>query len=81
MAIEILLLAGGLVALWVIIKVFSLPARLLCNGIIGALTLWLLNFVGAGFGLTLPINVVSALIAGVFGLPGIVFLLLYKYFF
>ena len=45
---------------------FALPFKLVWNGIIGAVALWLVNLVGALFGFGLKITVVKALIAGFF---------------
>ena len=67
--------------LFIVIRFFSLSVRLLYNGLVGMVLLWLFNIVGSGFGLELEINVVTALIAGFFGVPGVVFLLLYVHFF
>ena len=71
----------ALAVLFVLIRWFSLPLRLLYNGLVGALLLLLLNLVGESFGVAVEINIFSALVAGVFGLPGIVFLLLLGYVF
>ncbi|MFD1019339.1 pro-sigmaK processing inhibitor BofA family protein [Thalassobacillus hwangdonensis] len=39
--------------------------------LIGVLLLFFANVFGAGFGLHIPINMVTAVIAGVLGLPGV----------
>lgn len=65
----------ALVVLFLIIKFFSLSMTLLWNGIIGAIALWALNLLGLGIAITF----FNALIAGIFGIPGIVVLFLLKY--
>lgn len=45
--------------------------KLLVNSLSGFACLWLLNLASGFTGLLFPINAVTALIAGVFGLPGI----------
>ena len=44
--------------------------RLLYNGIIGGLLLWLVNLVGSFFGVMIPINPITALAAGFWAFPG-----------
>lgn len=66
----------GLVVLFVILKVLSLPFRIIwklfTNSIVGAVMLWIVNLFGAG----IEITFFKALIAGVFGIPGVVVILL-----
>lgn len=66
----------GLVVLFVILKVLSLPFKLawklISNSIIGAIMLWIVNLFGVG----LEITFFKALIAGIFGIPGVVVILL-----
>lgn len=51
--------------------------RLIYNGLMGGVALWLINLIGAFFGLYLPITVWTALLVGFLGVPGVVVLLLY----
>ncbi len=63
--------AVGLIVLCIIGKVVSLPVRLfwklIYNGIIGAILLCIVNF----FGLGIEITFLKALVAGFFGIPGV----------
>lgn len=54
--------------------------RLVYNGLIGGVALWLINLIGAGFGFVLPITVWTALLVGFLGLPGVAILALYFMF-
>ncbi len=54
--------------------------RLVYNGLIGGIVLWLVNLVGVSFGFVLPITVWTALLVGFFGLPGVAVLLFYFVF-
>ena len=54
--------------------------RLVYNGLIGGIVLWLVNLIGAPLGFVLPITVWTALLVGFLGLPGVVVLLLYFMF-
>lgn len=54
--------------------------RLVYNGLIGGIVLWLINLIGAQWGVVLPITVWTALLVGFLGLPGVAVLLLYYMF-
>ena len=71
---------AGVLILLVVVKLLSLPFKLVWNGIIGAAALWLVNLVGAAVGFSLKITVVKALIAGVFGVPGLIAVLCWEIF-
>ena len=66
--------------LYILIKVISAPIRLifklLLNTLFGFVVLFLVNYVGQFFGISLEITAINALITGIFGLPGVVFLIL-----
>ena len=80
-----MLILGGVFLIWVVIKLFSKPIKLLvklaCNTAIGYIALLLLNFFGGKIGITLGLSWVNALVIGVFGYPVLILLLLLKYFF
>ncbi|MDF2565894.1 MAG: pro-sigmaK processing inhibitor BofA [Massilibacillus sp.] len=75
----------GILAIYFIGKMFLMPVRLvwklIYNGIIGGIMLWVVNFVGASFGFAIGINFVSALVAGFLGIPGVILLILFKVMF
>lgn len=75
--------AFGLVLLYIIGRILFVPVkfvlRLLYNGVIGGVMLWLLNVVGAYVGLHVNINPITALVAGFLGIPGVVLLVALKY--
>lgn len=72
--------AAGLLAVVVIIALFRRPLRLalrlLCNTALGFCALWLAQSTATFTGITLGLNLWNALMIGVLGLPGLVFLLL-----
>ena len=70
----------GLALLFLIIKLLKWPLKILINGILGIILLYIANIVGSYIGFVLPINAISALIAGFLGLPGIIFLVLFQFF-
>ncbi|MDO5689406.1 MAG: pro-sigmaK processing inhibitor BofA family protein [Tissierellia bacterium] len=77
---EILAALAGIVIVIVIVKFLALSTKvlwkLLVNSITGLLFLFVLNFVGGLFGLQVPVNILNALVVGVFGIPGFIVLLL-----
>lgn len=75
----ILAYAFGLVILYVIGYILLVPLKiilkLLLNGIIGGAALVLINWIGGFFDFMIPVNPITALVAGLLGLPGIVMLI------
>ena len=70
----------GVVLLLVIVKLLSMPFKLVWNGICGAILLWLVNVLGAFVGFGLKITILKALIAGFFGIPGALAVILFEVF-
>lgn len=70
----------AVVLLFVILKLISLPLKiiikLMINAFIGGAILFLINIVGARFGLVLDINWITALIVGFLGVPGVIIVLI-----
>lgn len=81
----ILFFALGLVLLyitgWLLLAPFHFLLKLALNSVIGAIVLVLLNLIGTSFSFVVPINAVSALVVGAFGLPGLLLLLVLKLIF
>ncbi|MEW6662844.1 MAG: pro-sigmaK processing inhibitor BofA family protein [Bacillota bacterium] len=69
----LLVLAGK-----ILLKPFKLLFRLLYNSLVGIILLWLANLIGGAIGLFLPLNLVTILIAGFLGIPGVLLLLIMK---
>ena len=69
----------GLLILCVFTKIFSMPLKIfwncIYNSIIGAIVLYIINFLGFVY---IPINFITALIAGIFGVPGVLVLAIYS---
>ena len=64
----------GVVIIFALIKIISLPFWLLKNSIIGAIILYAINFIGI---FTIKVTFIHCLIVGVFGVPGIIGLYIY----
>ncbi len=57
-------------------KLFSV----ILNSFLGAIIIWLINVIGTSFQFHIGINIVTALIVGILGVPGAVLLVLIKIF-
>ena len=72
-------LAVGLLLLTIAANLLSLPFRLLkkfiVNSVIGAVLLSIVKLLG----FSVTINIVTALIAGIFGIPGVLCVLAWNY--
>ena len=65
-----LLYLVGLILVWPIKKII----KLIVNGILGGITLFLFNYIGKYFGLSIAINPLNAIIVGFLGVPGVILL-------
>lgn len=69
----------AMVAIVLIGKILIFPikkiAKFILNGIAGAVMLWFINLFSSALGISIGINIFSALIAGFFGIPGVIFLI------
>ena len=78
MLYTILLGAAVLVAIYVLIKILAAPIKkifkLLLNAVCGFVLLFIANFIGGFFNFAIPVNILTCIIAGAFGIPGVIFL-------
>ena len=69
----------GIILLGVLLKLLTLPLRwlwkLVTNSLAGAVMLWVVSL----FGVPIKINIISALVAGIFGIPGVLAVIAYTY--
>ena len=77
LAIPILL---GILLLKLLMKPIKWALKLALHALGGFLCLWLLNSVSGFTGLLLPINAVTVLVSGIFGIPGIALIALLAIF-
>lgn len=70
----------GVVLLFVMIKLLKWPLKILINGVLGVVILYVVNLVGANFNFVLAINPITALIAGFLGIPGVILLAILQVF-
>ena len=77
---SILSFLAVMLVIFLVFKLLSLPFKIMwklfVNAVIGFVLLLLINFLGGLIGLTIEITWWKAVIVGIFGVPGIVGLLL-----
>ncbi len=73
--------ALGIFALYVVGYMFLVPIkillRLVINSVAGAIAILALNWIGAYWDIYVPLNILSAVIVGVLGIPGALLLVIY----
>jgi inhibitor of the pro-sigma K processing machinery len=62
------------------LKPVRFAGRLVVKLLVGALLLFFLNILGTNFGLHVPINAITTVVAGLLGIPGIAALAIIKSF-
>ena len=72
---------GTLILLFLLGKTLLIPLKIVfkmtVNSLLGGVLLVILNAVGCGVGLMIPLNLVNAVTVGVLGVPGVIMLLLF----
>ncbi|MDW7675001.1 MAG: pro-sigmaK processing inhibitor BofA family protein [Bacillota bacterium] len=63
----------------ILLKPIKLVVKLIYNSIIGLVLLLVINFIGGFFGLTIAINLITVLVAGLLGVPGLGLLVILQY--
>ena len=61
-----------------IMKPLKLVWKLVINSIIGLVLLMLTNYIGSYFDFSLPLNILTVLISGFLGVPGILLLICFQ---
>ena len=64
-----------LIAVFIFTKPIRLIFKLLINTAVGFAALWIINKLGADFGIALAVNWQNAVVTGVFGVPGVAVLI------
>lgn len=63
-------------------RIFIVPIRkivkLMINSVLGGITIYIINIIGVNFGFHIGLNVITSLIAGILGLPGVICLIIVK---
>ena len=79
-----LVILGCIIVLWIIGKIFSVPLKalfkLIVNSILGGLLIFIINLIGAIWNFHIGLNIVTAILVGLLGIPGAVLLIVLKLF-
>ncbi len=63
-------------------RIFIVPfkkiLKLIINSVLGGLTIYIINLIGAGFGFHIGLNIFTSILVGLLGLPGAVCLIIVK---
>lgn len=66
----------GVGILFIVLKLLALPMKLIIklviNGIVGGILIFVVNLIGTNFGFVIDLNWITALIVGFLGVPGVV---------
>ena len=73
-----------IIGIFIIGKIFIVPIKvimkLILNTILGAILLYIINIIGASFNFHIGINLVTTLVTGILGIPGVILLILLQIF-
>lgn len=79
-----LVIFGCIIVLWIIGKIFSVPLKalfkLIINSVLGGLLIFIINLIGAVWNFHIGLNIVTAILVGILGIPGAVLLVILKLF-
>ena len=75
---------GAVLVLFLILKLLSLPfkiiIKLIINGLVGGAIIFVINLIGANFGFSIDLNWITAILVGIFGIPGAIIIALIQFF-
>lgn len=81
---EYIVLIFAAIAVVVVAKMLAWPVKkivkLAVNVLLGILMIFLVNTFGMSIGIKIPFNIVTALIAGILGVPGVIMLIIIGFF-
>lgn len=73
--------AAGMLVVYLIGRYMLIPlkwtGRLMMNSLFGGIIIFVINYIGGNLGILLPLNIFTAGITGILGVPGLVMLLVY----
>lgn len=80
----VIAVAAAAVGVILLIKILSAPIKkifkFILNTLLGCAILFVINLIGENFGIRLDINITHCAIAAVFGVPGVLLMILIKLF-
>ncbi|MEE0797237.1 MAG: pro-sigmaK processing inhibitor BofA family protein [Anaerovoracaceae bacterium] len=71
---------GVILLIFIFGRLFVVPLKVLLklalNSLLGGIAILVINWIGAGFDLFIPLNMLNAVIVGILGLPGAILLMI-----
>ena len=82
MEINILAYLTCICLIFIFGRIFIVPIKkilkLIINSVLGGIVIFLINIVGANFGFHIGLNLVTSILIGILGFPGVVCLIIVK---
>lgn len=82
MEINILAYLTCICLIFIFGRIFIVPIKkilkLIINSVLGGIVIFLINIVGANFGFHIGLNLVTSILIGILGIPGVVCLIIVK---
>ena len=80
---SLLIVLGCALAIFIIGKILLFPLKkilkLVFNTLIGAAIIYIINLIGASFGFHIGLNIITALVVGILGIPGAILLIILEF--
>ena len=71
---------GVILLIFIFGRLFVVPLKVLLklalNSLLGGIAILVINWIGAGFDLFIPLNMLNAVIVGILGMPGAILLII-----
>ena len=81
---NVLVILGCIVVLWIVGRIFLVPLKallkLVVNSTLGGLLIFIINLIGSTWKFHIGLNIVTAILVGLLGIPGAVLLIVLKLF-
>ena len=82
---EYVIFAVSVIAVVIVAKILSWPLKkilkFVLNTVIGLVLVLIINTFGGGIGLHIPFNIVTSIVVGILGIPGVLGLVILNYIF
>lgn len=82
MEINILAYLTCICLIFIFGRIFIVPIKkilkLIINSVMGGIVIFLINIIGANFGFHIGLNLVTSILIGILGIPGVVCLIIVK---
>ena len=78
----LLIYVACIIFIFLIGKIFIVPIKkiikLIINSILGGALIYIINIIGEGYGFHIGLNIITSILVGILGIPGVVLLIILK---